>query len=231
MNMNCAVIYMAAGNSRRFSAGMKAEKRERSSSRDRKERVPKQDREKPQTPLEGNKLLHPLEGNPLYRHGLDVAREVVERHRGSALLVITQYPEIYREVERLGIPVYLNEDSRLGASCTVRRGLKEASELGEFDYFLFMAGDQPYLRRETLEEFFARGEEGRYAMVSASFGERLGNPVMFHRDLYQDLIGLKGDEGGRKVWRRYAGGELSIALVQAAKERELKDFDFPEDFL
>lgn len=177
-----------------------------------------------------NKLLYPLEGRPLYRHGLDTAAEAVKKKKGSVLLVITQYQEIYGEVKKLGIPVFLNENSRLGASYTVRRGLEEAMVLGEFDYFLFMAGDQPYLRRETLERFFSRGEEGQYAMVSASFGERLGNPVMFRSQLYQELMALKGDEGGRKVWRRYAGGELPIALVQAESPLELKDFDVPEDF-
>lgn len=232
MNMKCAVIYMAAGNSRRFSAGMEAGRRERSCCQEMTELLEKQDREEfhPSLHLTGNKLLYPLEGKSLYRHGLDTAEAVVRRHKGSALLVITQYPEIYREVEQLGIPVYLNPSSRLGASYTVKRGLEEASGLGEFDYYLFMTGDQPYLSRETLECFFIKGAEGRYAMISASFGERLGNPVMFHRQLYQELMNLKNDEGGRRVWKRYAAGELHTALVQASAERELKDFDLPEDF-
>ena len=253
--MQYAIIYMAAGNSRRFG--------------------------------KENKLLQEFQGKPLYRHGLDLLLDVVAEKKNVRLIVITQYKEILEEVEKYKtggkwvtsadsleeaemrekrqaesrISCFLNPDSRKGVSYTIRRGVEEALAAGPVDYFLFMTADQPFLGRETLENFLrtADGEKtkeaerktqepegktkeaeretdaqehikknmpGRYPVVSAACGEQPGNPVMFRADLAEELMRLQADEGGRKVWRRYARQGI---LVQVRDRRELQDMDVWED--
>ena len=49
---------------------------------------------------------------------------------------------------------------------------------------------------------------------------------MFRADLAEELMRLQADEGGRKVWRRYARQGI---LVQVRDRRELQDMDVWED--
>ena len=227
--MRCGVIYMAAGNSRRFAmAGRQGT----------------------------NKLLCRLEGKPLFLHGLETLAELAERRSGVQVIVITRFPEILEAAEMFGMRGCLNPESELGAAYTIRRGVREARADGTFDYLMFVTADQPYLCADTLERFLDLGETGRFSVISAAWrktadingmdmkaiekpGEsadrkaieqtgdlRLGNPVMFHTSLMDELEGLAGDEGGRTVWRRYA---KESGFVWVKKERELEDLDLPWD--
>ena len=194
--MRYMMIYMAAGNSRRFGS---------------------------------NKLLYELGGKPLYRHGLETLIEFSRTRENVWLSVITQYEEIFHTTTQMAkgrrdISVFLNPDSRSGVSYTIRRGVEEAQRAGDFDYYLFVTADQPWLGCKTLEKFLKAGEEGRFPVVSACWKEngRLGNPVMFHRELGDELLKLQGDTGGRQVWKRHA---LEGGLVEVETERELEDVD------
>lgn len=227
--MKCGVIYMAAGNSRRFAmAGRQGT----------------------------NKLLCRLKEKPLFLHGLETLAELAERRSGVQVIVITRFPEILEAAEMFGMRGCLNPESELGAAYTIRRGVREARAAGPFDYLMFVTADQPYLCVDTLERFLDLGETGRFPVISAAWrktadikgmdmkamekpGEsadrkaieqtgdlRLGNPVMFHTSLMDELEGLAGDEGGRTVWRRYA---KESGFVWVKKERELEDLDLPWD--
>lgn len=210
--MRYAVIYMAAGNSRRF-------------------RCPA-GRKEAAGALPGvntNKLLQEWNGKPLYQHGLDCLMDLMEQRQDIDLFVVTQYDEIagrVRKNER--IHAFVNPDSRLGISHTIKRGILEAKKTGDFDYFLFLTADQPMISRETLERFLELGDEKHYSVLSAAFGKQPGNPVMFRKELAPELLTLKEDEGGRKIWRRHSREGI---MVQVESAVELKDFDFPEDFL
>lgn len=217
-----AVIYMAAGNSRRFAM---ASQRRRGG-----EQMPP-----------GNKLLQDLEGKPLYQHGLDTLAELAAKHEQVSVFVITRFQEILEAVRFRGLEAFLNPASGQGVSHTIRRGILEAGEAGPFDYLLFVTADQPYLSLGTLEKFLALGEKECFPVVSAAWrgqdsaagegagnmpGLRLGNPVMFAASLAGELEALSGDEGGRKVWRRYAAHS---GFVYVGDLRELEDFDEPWD--
>ena len=217
------VIYMAAGNSRRFGS---------------------------------NKLLYLYEGKPLYRHGLDLLLEL-KQEMGEKLTVtvVTQYPEILEEVQDIfercgmeGMQAEFCEESRLGASYTIRAGIEAVisqdpvsgqpkegqSMIGEKDYLMFMVADQPHLTLDSVrklirtavsrEQAAASGplaEEGsRWETLSLRCGSTPGNPCMFRADLIPELMSLTGDQGGRKVLKRYA-----CKYVDILDERELEDVD------
>lgn len=188
------VIYMAAGNSRRFGS---------------------------------NKLLYCMEGKPLYRHGLDMLLEFTKWRENIRLLVVTQYEEILEEAGRLAhgrgnVKAVHNPDSKMGASYTIRRGIQEAEKWGAFDYLIFVAADQPWLSRSTMEKFVEAGDRFCHKTVSASWKGTAGNPVMFAKSLVPELMALEGDVGGRRVWREHSeeGG-----LVETASQKELEDVD------
>ena len=217
------VIYMAAGNSRRFGS---------------------------------NKLLYLYEGKPLYRHGLELLLKL-KQEMGEKLTVtvVTQYLEILEEVQDIfercgmaGMQAVFCEESRLGASYTIRAGIEAVisqdlvsgqpkegqSMMGEKDYLMFMVADQPQLTLDSVRKLIRTAvsreqsafsgplaeECSRWETLSLRCGSTPGNPCMFRADLIPELMSLTGDQGGRKVLKRYA-----CKYVDILDERELEDVD------
>lgn len=212
------VIYMAAGNSRRFGS---------------------------------NKLLYTYEGKPLYRHGLELLLKL-KKEMGAELTVtvVTQYPEILTEVRDIfekcgmaGMQAVFCEESRLGASYTIKAGieavLSQNPTSGQQDYLLFVVADQPHLTLDSVRKLIRASGSREQAVPSGSLvdecsrpetlslrcGTLPGNPCMFRTDLIPELMTLTADQGGRKVLKRHA-----CKYVDILDERELADVDEPGFF-
>ena len=217
------MIYMAAGNSRRFGS---------------------------------NKLLYLYEGKPLYRYGLELLLKL-KQEMGEKLTVtvVTQYAEILEEVQDIfercgmaGMQAVFCEESRLGASYTIRAGIEAVisqdpvsgqpkegqSMMGEKDYLMFMVADQPHLTLDSVRKLIRAAvsceqsafsgplaeECSRWETLSLRCGSIPGNPCMFRADLIPELMSLTGDQGGRKVLKRRA-----CKYVDILDKRELEDVD------
>ena len=217
------VIYMAAGNSHRFG---------------------------------NNKLLYLYEGKPLYRHGLELLLKL-KQEMGEKLTVtvVTQYAEILEKVQdifercgRAGMQAVFCEESRLGASYTIRAGIEAVisqdpvsgqpkegqSMIGEKDCLMFMVADQPHLTLDSVRKLVEAAvsceqsafsgplaeECSRWETLSLRCGSTPGNPCMFRADLIPELMSLTGDQGGRKVLKRHY-----CQYVDILDKRELEDVD------
>lgn len=71
----------------------------------------------------GNKLLDDLNGRPLYRHALD---HIVQALGRDALIVVTQYEEIFRQAREMGLRAVMNDQAAEGISASIRLGTERA---------------------------------------------------------------------------------------------------------
>lgn len=186
--MNKHIIYLAAGNSRRFGS---------------------------------NKLLYEYGGKPLFRHGLDMLTDFCHNRPDCTLTVVSRYPEILEQAKEEGARAVYSPDSPKGMSYTIKAAIQALPNLREEDFILFVVADQPRLTGRTVEKILS------YAgpcvqTVSAAYGDRPGNPVLFSARLVPELMELQGDEGGRKVLQKQ-----ECIYVQAENEHELFDIDTP----
>lgn len=194
--MRLNLIYLAAGNSRRFGE---------------------------------NKLLFQIQGKPLYRYGLERLMEICERYPQWKLTVVTQYEEIYREVRRLPVWAVFSPKSRQGISHSIRAGILEGSGEEGKGGFVFFVADQPWMSSETLEGFLKAMEEKKPLLGCISYRGCAGNPVYFSESMREELLALRGEQGGRTILK---GKEAQTFFYEAASERELEDLDYrPEETL
>ena len=184
--MNKSIVYMAAGNSRRFGS---------------------------------NKLLHIYDGKPLYRHGLDMLISFCSHRTDCSLIVVSQYQEILRYSELKDVWTVYSHDSKKGVSFTIRAAIESLEMISEEDFIVFVVADQPYLSEKTMEKILEQVDRG-VETVSAAYHEKPGNPTMFSAKLIPELLGLKGDEGGRKVIKNH-----KCIYVEVEEEKELYDID------
>jgi molybdenum cofactor cytidylyltransferase len=176
-----------------------------------------------------NKLLADFGGAPLIVRALDAA----ETPALAARVVVTRSPEVAELACKAGVKAILH--SLPGRNDTVRLGLEALlSELPGLAGCIFLPGDQPLLRKESLEamarDFSALNKKER-AILRLGFRaedgtERLGSPVLFGSSYFGALCSLPEGKGGGVVIRRHPE---SVRAVYAARQEELEDADTAEE--
>lgn len=163
-----------------------------------------------------NKLGATVEGKMLIRRTL----EAIPAQAFVNVCVVTQYDFVAELANEFDFAALRNGRPEDGVSRTIRLGLAQLQE--ECDAVLFLVADQPFLRRETLLRLLAQGDETH--IIVPVCGAQRGNPCLFPRRYYPELLALSGDRGGRSVIRAHGDAVLCVEV----DGRELLDVDTPE---
>lgn len=146
--------------------------------------------------------------------------EAIPAQAFAEVCVVTQYGFVAELASEFGFAALRNDRPEDGVSRTIRLGLTHLQE--ECDAVLFLVADQPFLRHETLLRLLAQGD-GTHIIVPVCGAQR-GNPCLFPRRYYPELLALSGDRGGRSVIRAHEDDVLCVEV----DGRELLDVDTPE---
>lgn len=166
-----------------------------------------------------NKLLHPVDGAPMIQRAMDALPP--ELFYKAA--VVTSYPEIIRLAQGRGYLAIPNPDPEQGQSLSVRLGTKA---LEDMDGLLFAVCDQPWLRQESVRQLIDAFSAEPEKIWALSWAGRKGNPVIFPKMVFPELLAVTGDRGGGVVIKAHP--EL-LCLADAGSPRELSDIDSPMD--
>ena len=163
----------------------------------------------------GNKLMADFHGKPMIQRALDATaglfakRVVVTRHETVAALCRAQQVEV----------VLHDQPHR---SDTVRLGLEA---LGDLDACMFLPGDQPMLRRETVEMLLENWKQHPDCMVRPIHEDAEGGPVLFPAWAFPELKNLPEGKGGGVVVKNHPH---DMICVPVSDPFELADADTPE---
>ena len=91
---------------------------------------------------------------------------------------------------------------------------------------LICLGDMPLVEPGVLNQLVAAfaPKEGR-EIVLPSFNGQRGNPVLWGRRFFDELLALTGDAGARQILHRHME---FVAEVPVQSDTVLRDFDTPE---
>ena len=165
-----------------------------------------------------NKLAAKVDGKTLIERALDA----VPSAQFSRVVVVTQYDEIEALARSRGFDVIRNQHPDWGISHTISLGTRELQN--ECDAICYMVSDQPLLRRESIEGALDFFRENSDHIVGLAHGGKRGNPCIFPREFFPELLALKEDSGGNTVIRAH---EDKLLLYEVDKQ-ELTDVDTPQ---
>lgn len=169
-----------------------------------------------------DKLSEVLAGKPLYQHSM----ERLEAFCGRERFVVTGNAVILEEAKKRGISGIVNREPHLGISHSLQLGLQAVlREKPEVEGVLFGVCDQPGLKVSTIQKIWNTAAVRPGKIICAGKDGQPGNPVLWPKKYFRELLELKGDTGGRAVMRKYP----EQVYVVEADERELKDIDRKED--
>lgn len=147
------------------------------------------------------------------------------------ITVVTRYREILDYCSSIpDCHAVLSPDSEKGISYTIKAGImavQEQKKTGMQDYYMFAVADQPYLKSQSVIKLIDKALENKgnkRLVFSLRCGNAVGNPCVFHSSLIPQLLSLEGDKGGRSVAKKY-----DCVYVDIADERELMDIDSLSD--
>ena len=167
-----------------------------------------------------NKLLHDFHGEPVMCRIL----ETMAAAPLAARVVVTRHREIRDLCEARQIPVVLHDLPE--QSDTVRLGVEYLLEAcPEMTGCMFAASDQPCLTVQSVANLCAAFEDAPEKIWRLSWQGTVGNPVLFPKSTFAELLNLPVGKGGGAVVKKHP--EL-VDSVEVADERELVDVDTPE---
>lgn len=164
-----------------------------------------------------NKLEAVVDGKSLLRRSL----EAVPAEEFAQVTVVTQYDAAAALAEEFGFTVVRNDRPEDGLSRTVRLGTEAMAGCGAI---MYQVADQPLLERDTVRRVVAAFRARPECIVGLSHDGVRGNPCVFPRRFFPELMALTGDTGGNAVIRAHP----ECLLLVEAPAAELYDVDTAE---
>ncbi len=169
----------------------------------------------------GNKLLAEVDGEPMVRRA---ARAAIEGG-AAAVAVVTGHEREEVEAALAGLDVRFvhNPDFAGGQSTSVRAGIAAVPE--DCEGAVVLLGDMPRVDGQVVRRVIGayRPVGGVFVVVPEHEGRR-GNPVLWSRRFFPELMALEGDRGARELIAR---DPAAVATVEAGPA-VLFDVDTPE---
>ncbi|HWA92529.1 MAG TPA: molybdopterin-binding/glycosyltransferase family 2 protein [Rhizomicrobium sp.] len=169
-----------------------------------------------------NKLTTEIEGKPLVRR----AAEAALASAADPVVVVTGHaPEAVRQaLDGLDLRFADNPDFTKGLSASLKRGVNALPE--DCDGAVVLLGDMPDVSAVLVDRLIAAFDpaENRAICVAARNGRR-GNPVLWARRFFPEMLALEGDTGAKALMTAY--DEL-VVEVEAGDDSPLIDLDTQE---
>jgi molybdenum cofactor cytidylyltransferase len=169
-----------------------------------------------------NKLLAEIGGRPLVR----IAAEQALGSRARPVIVVTGHERTQVEGALAGLPVTLvhNPNFADGLGSSLKTGI--AAVPAEADGAVVCLGDMPNVDAALIDRLIAAfdPEKGALAVVPTIDGKR-GNPVLWSRRFFPDLMAIEGDVGARHLIGQYSEALVEVPVTGSAA---LVDVDTPE---
>jgi molybdenum cofactor cytidylyltransferase len=122
------------------------------------------------------------------------------------------------------VELVLNAQSEAGQASSIRAGINALPPV--IDAALIVLGDQPFLDDRIIPALLSAHARTGKPIVAPRYRDGRGNPVLFSRDVFGELLELDGDQGARSVVERDAD---RVALVDFDFAMP-PDLDTPEDY-
>jgi molybdenum cofactor cytidylyltransferase len=171
-----------------------------------------------------NKLIAEIGGKPLVR----IAAEQALASRAQPVIVVTGHERERVEAALAELPVRFvnNPDFADGLGTSLRAGI--AAVPPDAEAAIVCLGDMPQVDTGLIDKLIAAFDPERGALVVVpTFDGRRGNPVVWSRRFFRDLMSISGDIGARHLIGTYAE---AVVEVPVAGEAALTDVDTPESF-
>jgi molybdenum cofactor cytidylyltransferase len=169
-----------------------------------------------------NKLLAEIGGRPLVR----IVAEAALASQARPVVVVTGHERERVEAALAGLPVTFVHNSHYadGLGTSLRAGI--AVVPAQADGVVVCLGDMPQVDAALIDRLIAAIDPDKGALVALpTIDGKRGNPVVWSRRFFADLMAVEGDVGARHLIGRYGEAVVEVPVTGTGV---LTDIDTPE---
>jgi len=169
-----------------------------------------------------NKLLAEIGGRPLVR----IAVEEALASRARPVIVVTGHQRERVEAALAGLPVDFVHNPHFadGLGTSLKTGI--AALPAQADGVIVCLGDMPQVDAAMIDRLIEALDPAKGALIAVpTINGQRGNPLVWSRRFFPDLMAVEGDIGARYLIGRYAE---AVTEVPFAGKAALTDVDTPE---
>ena len=169
-----------------------------------------------------NKLLADLGGKPMVRRVVETALA----SKARPVLAVTGHmaTEVAAALACLGVRLIANPDYATGLASSLKAGIRAVP--ADCDGALILLGDMPGITAENVDRLVDVFAETRDAIVVPVQKGRQGNPVIWPRRYFAELLQLEGDAGAKRLLAEHREDVREVELGTAGI---FADIDTPEE--
>jgi molybdenum cofactor cytidylyltransferase len=166
------------------------------------------------------KLLLEVDGKPMVRNAIESASE-----GGCHQVVVVYSSDDVRDAVDGSAELVYNPKAKTGMASSLQVGLRAMRD--EIEAAVIVLGDQPLVGSRTIAALMRawRREGSRPAVAVAKSHGEWAPPVVLARELWEELMALKGDAGARQILQ---GHPELLDMVPAPGRPD--DIDTPDDY-
>ena len=139
-----------------------------------------------------NKLLMEIQGEKV----IDRVIKACKNSLLDEIILVYRLDEIKEIGLSHGIKTVYNPDAKKGQSASVIHGVKNSKE---GNGFMFLVADQPFLDSRVINSLIDEYKKDNRMIVIPYYCNKFGMPIIFPPVYKDDLLGVKGDKGGREI--------------------------------
>jgi molybdenum cofactor cytidylyltransferase len=168
-----------------------------------------------------NKLLAEVGGKPMVRHVVEAA--LASRARPVVVVTGHQAAGVAAALAGLEVTFVDNPDYAVGLSGSLKAGIGAVPVSA--DAALVLLGDMPQITSVHLDRLVAAFAAEDGAVIVPTHKGRRGNPVLWPRAYFAEMLQLKGDAGAKRLMAAHAG---DVREVDLGTDAIFADVDTPE---
>jgi molybdenum cofactor cytidylyltransferase len=166
-----------------------------------------------------NKMLEEIDGRPMVAR---TAQRLLSSHARPIVAVLgNQADAVDAALGKLPVERVRNPDYADGLSTSLKRGLAALPQ--DIDAAVVCLGDMPLIAGRDIDRLIAAFNplEGRAIVVPTRRGQR-GNPLLWSRQFFPEMMALSGDSGARRLIDEHAD---LVAEIEMDNDSVLIDID------
>ena len=169
------------------------------------------------------KALLPIEGQRFIEH---IIRVIGKSRVGRTIVVLGHHADQLRgQIEDLPVEVVINPDYHKGQLSSLQAAIRHIEKDDRCDAMLVHLVDHPFIDVALVDALIERFYETKKLIVLPRYRGKRGHPVIFSRDLFQELLDAALDQGAKAVVNAHRQETLEIEWQD---EGITLDIDTPE---
>lgn len=169
------------------------------------------------------KALLPIEGQNFIER---IVGALTQSQAGRLVVVLGHNAdEMRRQIEHLPIDIVINTEYKNGQLSSLQAAIRHIEKENRCDGMLVHLVDHPYIDRRLVDLMIQRFYETKKLIVVPRHQQKRGHPVIFSRELFQELLNAPVDQGAKAVVNAHRQETLEIEWQD---EGITLDIDTPE---